>query len=113
MTETSVMSPGVALDGALAGELFAVAFPDGRSMEPGVLRWLRNAHRAEITPSRTTTFPGPPCRSNPSDCGPGRLVGALNGCGEVSMGVDVSAEAGRLARLRGAFGYGSFGGFVT
>jgi SAM-dependent methyltransferase len=35
-------------------------------------------------------------------CGPGRLTGALNRIGCPALGIDISAEAVRLARLRGA-----------
>ncbi|MGI8627739.1 MAG: class I SAM-dependent methyltransferase, partial [Geodermatophilaceae bacterium] len=69
----------------------------GQGMEMGVTRWLEPASRDDdlllAHCTRSTLDVG---------CGPGRLSAALTERGVSAMGIDVSAEAVKLARKRGA-----------
>lgn len=69
----------------------------GQGMEMGVTRWLEPASRDDdlllAHCTRSTLDVG---------CGPGRLSAALTERGVSAMGIDVSAEAVKLARQRGA-----------
>lgn len=69
----------------------------GREMGMGVTRWLEPAScDDEVLLAH--------CTRNTLDvgCGPGRLSAALSETGVSAVGIDVSAEAVKLARQRGA-----------
>ncbi|MGH3496261.1 MAG: class I SAM-dependent methyltransferase [Nocardioidaceae bacterium] len=91
-------APVEVFDRALRGERCEVLWPDGRSWALPTPRWA-----ALPDPTDHALFLAV-CEGPTLDvgCGPGRLAGALAARGIAALGIDVSAEAVRQARRRGA-----------
>lgn len=87
-----------ALDAAFAGHRCQVVYSDGSIREMAADRWT-----GEPSVSDIALFVDP-CVGRTLDvgCGPGRLTGALAGRGVDVLGVDISSEAVRQTRRRGA-----------
>ena len=87
-----------ALDAAFSGAPCDLVHDDGRVRRFATHRWT-----APATPVDDALFVEP-CTGSTLDvgCGPGRLTVALALKGLTALGVDISAEAVRLARERGA-----------
>lgn len=92
------LSAAEALDAAFAGNCCELVRPDGRRRRLETHRWAGSA-----SPSDLALFVDR-CSAPTLDlgCGPGRLSGALHDRGIPVLGVDVSAEAVRQTRARGA-----------
>ena len=93
-----VFTSAEALDAAYAGHRCEVVRANGSSRVLETHRWARDA-----SPSDLALFVDP-CRASTLDvgCGPGRLTGALTSRAMEVLGVDISPEAVRQTRLRGA-----------
>lgn len=87
-----------ALDLAFAGEQCEFVQADGTSRVMAVHRWSREASRTDHR-----LFVGR-CHGPTLDvgCGPGRLTAAVTERGLYALGIDVSTEAVRQTRARGA-----------
>lgn len=87
-----------ALDRAYGGQLCELVHPDGSSRLFEVHRWMRSATATDLS-----LFVDQ-CRGRTLDvgCGPGRLTAALRARGVPALGIDISPEAVRQARRRGA-----------
>lgn len=87
-----------AIDQAFAGAACHSIDPNGTARLLDVEQW-----RAEADDVDLRLFVDP-CRGTTLDigCGPGRLAAALSGRGIPAMGIDMSMEAIRQARVRGA-----------
>lgn len=96
--ENAPISAVEALDAAFAGSRCHVVRPDGSSRLMAADRWSGNPSVSDIA-----LFVDP-CVGPTLDvgCGPGRLTGALTARGVDVLGVDLSAEAVRQTRRRGA-----------
>ncbi|MBN9619691.1 MAG: class I SAM-dependent methyltransferase [Actinobacteria bacterium] len=70
---------------------------DGRRLHLDVRRWLAPADAADGTVLRRCVGP-----TLDVGCGPGRLVGARAGTGQITLGVDIAAAAVELTARRGA-----------
>ncbi len=92
------ISTAEALDAAFAGEPCQFVLADGRRLPLATHRWTGTASVGDIAlfierSSGSTLDLG---------CGPGRLAGALQDRGVNVLGVDISPEAVRQTRARGA-----------
>ena len=100
MTTTTLRHIGTAhaMDQAFAGAPCHFIAHNGTARLLNVQQW-----RAEPDNDELRLFVDP-CRGTTLDigCGPGRLAAALSGRGISAMGIDVSSEAIRQARDRGA-----------
>lgn len=87
-----------ALDLAYAGEACEFVKADGTSRVMAVHRWKREASSADLN-----LFVRP-CQGPTLDvgCGPGRLTEAVTNHGIHALGIDISTEAVRQTRARGA-----------
>ena len=87
-----------ALDAAYRGQKCELVRADGTSRTLPAARWTGQASKDEIA-----LFVDP-CAGSALDvgCGPGRLTEALNKRGVAVLGIDISREAVRLTRQRGA-----------
>lgn len=87
-----------ALDAAYRGQKCELIRADGSSRTLPAARWAGQASKDEIA-----LFVDP-CDGSALDvgCGPGRLTEALNKRGVAVLGIDISREAVRLTRKRGA-----------
>lgn len=87
-----------ALDAAFAGEMCELVRADGSAKVLAVHRWDR-----EACPTDLELFVDP-CEGPTLDvgCGPGRLTAALAARGVHALGIDISPQAVRQARERGA-----------
>lgn len=98
MTTAAMVSPTAALDAAFAGAPCDVVHDDGTTQRLAVRRWRGEADDAdhELFVRR--------CAGRTLDvgCGPGRLTAALAPSASAVLGIDVSREAIRQARVRGA-----------
>lgn len=92
------MSSGAVVDAAFRGAAVEMVTARGTVLSLPVARW-----RGEATESDRQLFVDR-CDGPTLDvgCGPGRLAGALTGRGVHALGLDISAEAVRQARGRGA-----------
>lgn len=92
------MSAAQALDLAFAGRPCEFVQADGTSRVMAVHRWTRDASPADVTLFIDV------CRGPTLDvgCGPGRLTAAVGDRGFYALGIDISAEAVRQTRARGA-----------
>ncbi|HXH78547.1 class I SAM-dependent methyltransferase [Nocardioides sp.] len=101
-TTTSIplapISTAAALDDAFAGTPCDLVLADGRRIPLATERWRRSASTIDVAlfVERCT---GP---TMDLGCGPGRLAEALQRRGVDVLGVDISAEAVRQTRARGA-----------
>ncbi|MGH3423969.1 MAG: class I SAM-dependent methyltransferase [Nocardioidaceae bacterium] len=98
MTETLEWSPVDAMDAAFGGQECDLIVGAGDVVRLSVHRWACDSdatdHRLFLDHCSGTTLD--------VGCGPGRLAGALAAREVHAVGIDVSAEAVRLARVRGA-----------
>lgn len=96
--DRAFISTAQALDAAFAGESCDVVTADGSSRALSTDRWT-----GEASPADLALFVEP-CTGPTLDvgCGPGRLAGALVDRGVDVLGVDISPEAVRQTRSRGA-----------
>lgn len=92
------MTTSEALDRAFAGEPCELVRADGTSRLMPITRW-----QSEATPADIELFIER-CHGPTLDvgCGPGRLTAALTNRGLDTVGVDISGEAVRQTRQRGA-----------
>lgn len=92
------LSPATAFARALAGETCVAVGDDGSSSVLQAGRWLEAADESD-----DELFVAP-CSGSTLDigCGPGRLVLALQRHGVAAHGIDISPDAVRCARTRGA-----------
>ncbi|MGJ9414470.1 class I SAM-dependent DNA methyltransferase [Aeromicrobium sp. CF4.19] len=88
-----------ALDAAFSGIGCWLLQPDGRSKPLSVDRWRLPADADDLALFLDTA---PDERTLDIGCGPGRLAAALTARGVPSLGIDISGEAVRQARDRGA-----------
>ncbi len=98
MTELTTIGPLLAWDVALAGHACEVIHADGRVVPMTIDRWLGDCDAADhaLVVSRCA---GPTLDVG---CGVGRVTEALASRGVEALGIDISAEAVRTARERGA-----------
>ncbi|MDN5894566.1 MAG: class I SAM-dependent methyltransferase [Nocardioides sp.] len=97
-TIPTTMTTAEALDAAFSGRSCELVHSDGRHRPLATDRWTGAA-----SPSDHALFVDR-CRGTTLDlgCGPGRLSGALQDRGVDVLGVDISSEAVRLTKARGA-----------
>lgn len=97
-SDTRPLTSAEALDAAFAGAPTEVVNSDGSAKRLAAHRWTGPA-----SPTDIALFVDP-CTGPTLDvgCGPGRLTVALAEKGLSALGIDISAEAVRLARRRGA-----------
>lgn len=93
-----VVSTTDAMDAAFAGIGCWLLQPDGRSKPLSVDRWQQppdlHDHELFLDADEESTLD--------IGCGPGRLAAALTARGVPTLGIDISSEAVRQARRRGA-----------
>ena len=98
MTELTTVGPLVAWDVALNGHACEVIHADGRVVPMTIERWLGDCDAADhaLVVNR--------CEGPTLDvgCGVGRVTEALAARGVQALGIDISPEAVRAARGRGA-----------
>jgi 2-polyprenyl-3-methyl-5-hydroxy-6-metoxy-1,4-benzoquinol methylase len=92
------MSTSEALDRAFAGEMCELVHPDGSSRTMAIEGWQQNATAADLE-LFVDRCHGPTLDVG---CGPGRLTAALTERGVDALGIDISLEAVRQTRDRGA-----------
>lgn len=97
-SDSEQLTSAEALDAAFAGVACELVRADGRAKRFMAHRWTGPATAVDVA-----LFVDP-CTGATLDvgCGPGRLTVAISEKGLPALGIDISAEAVRLARERGA-----------